>query len=165
LSSNNSNNNDHGPITIRKNGDGVMAEMIVAAGTERVWHILTSFDEMDAHLSGLSKSKVLIREGNYLLVEQKARVGISLLSFTFRVLMEVVEDRPFLHFRQREGSFATFRGHWKVEPTPEGKGTWIRYYLEASPAQGLGGRHFGNRLIKQNLQQLAAWIDNSPMDA
>jgi carbon monoxide dehydrogenase subunit G len=158
-------NNNNGSITIRKNGDGVVAEMTVAAGTERVWHILTSFDEMTAHLSGLSKSKILIKEGNYRLVEQRARVGISLLSFTFRVLMDVVEDRPFLHFRQREGSFATFRGHWKVKPTPEGKGTWIRYYLEASPAQGLGGRQFGNRLIKQNLQQLAAWIDNPSIDA
>jgi carbon monoxide dehydrogenase subunit G len=165
LNSNNNSNNDTRPITIRKNGDAVVAEMTVAAGTERVWQVLTSFDEMDVHLSGLSKSKILIKEGKYRLVEQRARVGISLLSFTFRVLMDVMEDRPFLHFRQRQGSFATFRGHWRVEPASEGKGTWIRYYLEASPVQGLGGRHFGNRLIKQNLQQLAAWIDNSSIDA
>jgi carbon monoxide dehydrogenase subunit G len=159
--SNNHNNNNS--ITIRKDGCGIVAEMTVAAGTERVWRILTSFDEMDAHLSGLTGSKVLIREDNYLLVEQRGKVGISLLSFNFRVLMEVVEKRPFLYFSQRQGSFATFRGHWRVEPASDGKGTRIHYYLEASPAQSLGGRHFGNRLIKQNLQQLAAWIDNSPI--
>ena len=139
--------------------------MTVAAGTERVWHILTSFDEMDAHLSGLTTSKVVTKEGNHLLVEQRTKVGISLLSFTFRVLMDVVEARPFLFFSQREGSFAAFRGHWRVEPASEGKGTLIHYYLEASPAQSLGGRQFGNRLIKQNLQQLAAWIDNVPIIA
>lgn len=135
--------------------------MTVAAGRERVWHILTSFDEMAAHLSGLTTSKILMREGNYLLVEQRAKVGISLLSFSFRILMDVVVERPFLRFSQREGSFTTFRGHWRVEPSAEEKGTLIRYYLEASPAQSLGGRKFGNRMIKQNLQQLAAWIDNS----
>jgi carbon monoxide dehydrogenase subunit G len=163
LNSNNHHDNSNSSIVISSNGSGITAEMTVAAGTERVWRILTSFDEMDAHLSGLTTSKVLTKEGNYLLVEQRTKVGISLLSFTFRVLMDVVEDRPFLYFSQREGSFATFRGHWRVEPASEGKGTLIRYYLEASPAQSLGGRQFGSRLIKQNLQQLAAWIDNLPI--
>ena len=159
MSSNNNNNNDSS-ITIRKNGNGIVAEMTVAAGTQRVWRILTSFDEMDAHLSGLKTSKVLRTEGNYFLVEQRTKVGISLLSFSFRVVMDVVEDRPYLYFNQRQGSFATFRGHWKVEPRSDAKGTRISYYLEASPAQSLGGRQFGTRMIKQNLQQLAAWIDN-----
>jgi carbon monoxide dehydrogenase subunit G len=159
LSSNNNNNNDSS-ITIRKNGNGIVAEMTVAAGTQRVWRILTSFDEMDAHLSGLKTSKVLRTEGNSFLVEQMTKVGISLLSFSFRVVMDVVEDRPYLYFSQRQGSFATFRGHWKVEPRSDAKGTRISYYLEASPAQSLGGRQFGTRMIKQNLQQLAAWIDN-----
>ena len=134
--------------------------MTVAAGTQRVWRILTSFDEMDAHLSGLKTSKVLRTEGNSFLVEQMTKVGISLLSFSFRVVMDVVEDRPYLYFSQRQGSFATFRGHWKVEPRSDAKGTRISYYLEASPAQSLAGRQFGTRMIKQNLQQLAAWIDN-----
>jgi len=96
------NSNNNNSITVRKNGNGVVAEMSVAAGTERVWRILTSFDEMDAHLSGLTESKVLKKDGNYLLVEQRAKVGISLLSFSFRVVMDVVEDRPFLYFSQRQ---------------------------------------------------------------
>jgi carbon monoxide dehydrogenase subunit G len=71
-----------------------------------------------------------------------------------------VEDKPFLYFSQRQGSFAFFRGHWKVEPTSEGTGTEIRYYLEAGSAGNMGSGQIGNRMIKQNLQQLAAWIDN-----
>lgn len=145
---------------MRKNGNGIVAEMTVAAGSDRVWRILTSFDEMDAHLSGLKKSRVLKKEGNYLLVEQTAKVGIPLLSFYFRVVMDVVEERPFLYFSQRQGSFAFFRGHWRVEPASEGGGTQIRYYLEAGPVRSLGNGQIGNRMIKQNLQQLAAWIDN-----
>lgn len=153
-------NNSNSSITVRKNGNGIVAKMTVAAGPDRVWRILTSFDEMDAHLSGLKKSKVLRKEGNYLLVEQTAKVGIPLLSFSFRVVLDVVEDKPFLYFSQRQGSFAFFRGHWKVEPTSEGTGTEIRYYLEAGSAGNMGSGQIGNRMIKQNLQQLAAWIDN-----
>jgi carbon monoxide dehydrogenase subunit G len=133
--------------------------MTVAAGSDRVWRILTSFDEMDAHLSGLKKSRVLKKEGNYLLVEQTAKVGIPLLSFYVRVVMDVVEERPFLYFSQRQGSFAFFRGHWRVEPASEGSGTQIRYYLEAGPARNMGSGQLGNRMVKQNLEQLAAWID------
>lgn len=156
--------NNNNSIAIRKNGKGILAEMTVAAGPGRVWQVITSFEEMDAHLSGLNQSKVLEKDGNYRLVEQTAKVGIPLLSFSFRVVMDVVEDRPFLHFNQRRGPFASFRGHWRIEPTSEGNGTRIEYYLEASLAQRLGGRKFGNPLkpmIRKNLQQLAAWIDNS----
>ena len=155
-----SSNNNNSSITMRKNGNGIVAEMTVAAGSERVWRILTAFDEMDAHLSGLKKSRVLKKEGDYLLVEQTAKMGIPLLSFHYRVVMEVVEERPFLYFSQRQGSFAFFRGHWRVEPASEGRGTQIRYYLEAGPVRNLGSGQIGNRMIKQNLQQLAAWIDN-----
>lgn len=138
--------------------------MTVAAGTDRVWQVLTSFEEMPLHLSGLNESKVLEREGNYRLVEQMTKVGIPLLSISFRVLMDVVEDKPFLHFSQRRGSFASFRGHWRIETAPQGNGTRIRYYLEASLAQRLGVPQLDNpvtRMIRQNLQQLATWIDNS----
>jgi carbon monoxide dehydrogenase subunit G len=88
LKSNNGNS-----ITIKKNGRGILAEMTVAAEPDRAWNVLTSFEEMSAHLSGFSKSKVLKTEDNYRLVEQTARVGIPLLSFSFRVVMSVVEDR------------------------------------------------------------------------
>jgi carbon monoxide dehydrogenase subunit G len=158
LKSNNSNF-----ITIQKNGRGILAEMTVAAEPDRAWHVLTSFEEMSRHLSGLSKSRVLQTEDNYLLVEQTARVGIPLLSFSFRVVMTVVEDRPYLHFRQLRGSFSSFRGHWWVDHESTGNGTRIQYFLEASLARGWKGgpfRHHIKSMIHQNLQELAVWIDN-----
>ena len=155
--------NNGNPITIKNNGSGLLAEMTVAAQPDRAWHVLTSFEEMSAHLSGFSKSKVLQTEDNYRLVEQTARVGIPLLPLSFRVVMSVVEDRPYLHFRQLKGSFSSFRGHWWVDPESTGNGTRIQYFLEASLAQGWKGgpvRHQIKRMIQQNLQELAIWIDN-----
>jgi len=133
--------------------------MTVAAEPDRAWNVLTSFEEMSAHLSGFSKSKVLKTEDNYRLVEQTARVGIPLLSFSFRVVMSIVEDRPYLRFRQLRGSFSSFRGHWWVDPGSGGNGTRVHYYLEASLARGWKGRPFEHHLrgmIHQNLQELAA---------
>jgi ribosome-associated toxin RatA of RatAB toxin-antitoxin module len=114
-------------------------------------------------LSGFSKSKVLQRENNHRLVEQAAKVGIPLLSLSFRVVMSVVEDRPYLHFRQLQGSFSFFRGHWWVDPESTGNGTRIQYFLEASLARGWKRgpvRHQIKSMIQQNLQELAVWIDN-----
>jgi carbon monoxide dehydrogenase subunit G len=155
-------NNGHS-IAIKKNGRGIVAEMTVAAEVDRAWHVLTSFEEMSAHLSGLSESKVLQTKDKYRLVEQTARVGIPLLSFSFRVVMTVVEGRPYLHFRQLRGSFSSFRGHRWLEPESTGNGTRIQYFLEASLARGWKGGPFGHHIksmIHQNLQDLAAWIDN-----
>ena len=137
--------------------------MTVAAEADRAWHVLTSFEEMSAYLSGLSKSKVLQTEHNYRLVEQTARVGIPLLPFFFRVVMSVVEDRPYLHFRQLRGSFSSFRGHWWVDPESTGNGTRIQYFLEARLARGWEGgpfKHHIKSMVHQNLQELAVWIDN-----
>ena len=137
--------------------------MTVAAEPDRAWNVLTSFEEMSAHLSGFSKSKVLKTKDNYRLVEQTARVGIPLLSFSFRVVMSIVEDRPYLRFRQLRGSFSSFRGHWWVDPESTGNGTRIRYFLEANLARGWKGgpvRHQIKSMIHQNLQELAVWIDN-----
>jgi carbon monoxide dehydrogenase subunit G len=158
LKSNNGNS-----ITIKQNGRGILAEMTVAAEPDRAWHVLTSFEEMSAHLSGFNKSKVLQTQDNYRLVEQTARVGIPLLSFSFRLVMSVIEDRPYLHFRQLQGSFSSFRGHWWVDPESTGNGTRIQYFLEASLARGWKGgpvRHQIKSMIHQNLQELAVWIDN-----
>ena len=155
--------NNGNSITIKKNGRGILAEMTVAAEPDRAWNVLTSFEEMSAHLSGFSKSKVLKTEDNYRLVEQTARVGIPLLSFSFRVVMSIVEDRPYLRFRQLRGSFSSFRGHWWVDPESTGNGTRIQYFLEANLARGWKGgpvRHQIRNMIHQNLQELAVWIDN-----
>ncbi len=150
-------------ISLRRKDGGILAEMTAQAGLERIWRVLTSFEEMEAHLSGLKRSRILKRNGNHQLVEQTARVGIPLLSFSFRVVMSVVEDRPYLRFRQLRGSFSSFRGHWWVDPESTGNGTRIQYFLEANLARGWKGgpvRHQIKSMIHQNLQELAVWIDN-----
>ena len=150
-------------ISLRREDGGILAEMTVQAPVERVWHVLTSFEEMPAHLSGLRKSRILQKNGNSRLVEQTATVGFSLLPLNFRLVLDVVEERPFLYFSQRLGSFTSFRGHWWVDPGSTGNGTRIQYFLEASLGPGWKGGPFKNRIksmVHQNLQELATWIDN-----
>ncbi|MES0397715.1 MAG: hypothetical protein ABUK17_09235, partial [Syntrophobacteria bacterium] len=55
-------------ISLRRKDGGILAEMTVQAGTERIWRVLTSFEEMEAHLSGLKRSRILKRNGNHQLV-------------------------------------------------------------------------------------------------
>ncbi len=151
-------------VSLRKENSGTLAEMTVSAAMDRVWRVLTSFEEMPAYLSSLSKCRVLRKNGEYRLVEQVARVKIPLLPLSFRVILDVVENRPFLHFKQRYGSFTRFKGYWQVEQCSSGNGSVVRYYLEAGLSQGLRGRTFEqqfNRMVRQNMKELALWIDNS----
>ena len=150
-------------ISLRPKNGGILAEMTVQAEVERVWQVLTSFEKMETHLSGLKRSRILQRNGNHQLVEQTATVGIPLLPLTFKLVMDVVEERPFLYFNQRLGSFTSFSGHWWVDPASGGNRTRIHYYLEVSWARGWKARPFEHQLrgmIRQNLQELALWIDN-----
>jgi hypothetical protein len=137
--------------------------MTVEAAAERVWHVLTSFEKMSGHLSGLKRSRILQKEGKHRLVEQTATVRIALFPLTLKLVMDVVEAKPFLYFNQRFGSFSSFRGHWRIDHGSGDNGTRIHYYLEAR----LGRRwkrvpfeHHLHRMIRQNLQELSAWIDN-----
>jgi carbon monoxide dehydrogenase subunit G len=138
--------------------------MTVAATSERVWRVLTSFEEMPAYLSCLKESKILKKDGTYRLVEQRARGGVAFLAISFRVVLEVIEDRPYLYFKQRNGSFTSFSGYWRVDPSLNENGSRIRYYLQANLGRGLRRRAFKKymqRMIRQSMQELADWIDNS----
>ncbi len=141
-----------------------MAEMTVATTVEHVWRVLTSFEEMPAYLSYLRESRVLKKDGTYRVVEQRARAGIAFLAISFRVVLDVVEDRPYLYFKQRNGSFTSFRGYWRVDPSLNESGSRVRYYLQANLGRGLRRRAFEqnlHRMIRQSMQELAGWIDNS----
>jgi carbon monoxide dehydrogenase subunit G len=139
----------------------MLAEMTVAAQPSRVWHVLTSFDHMVPHMSHLEHSRTLHQKGNHRLVEQRAK--IPLLSLTLRTVLDVLEERPFLYFTQREGVFSELSGYWRVDPGPGGAVTLIQYYLElkmgwAAKSWMMNG-HLG-RMIDRNLQDLAIWIDS-----
>lgn len=149
-------------IALSREGRGVLAEMAVAATPERVWRVLTSFEEMPAHLSGLTKSRIVKLDGRYRLVEQTARASNSLLPLQCRIVMEVFERRPFLYFSQRLGSFASFRGHWLVDPLSGGTGSRIKYYFELDLGQGLkrwAAERTLFQMVRRNLQELADWIE------
>jgi carbon monoxide dehydrogenase subunit G len=136
--------------------------MTVTAPLERVWRVLTAFEEMPAHLSALKQSRTLKQRGNYRLVEQVTKAHFAFLPISFRVVMEVVERRPFLYFTQREGSFAVFNGHWRVDPNSVGNWTRIRYYLEVAVGHGLGRLAAESQLkgiIHQNLYELSVWME------
>jgi hypothetical protein len=151
-------------ISIRREGKGLLAEMTATASPDLVWLILTSFEEMPEHLTILEQSRILAQEGTHRLVEQTASLELPLLPLSFRVVLDVLEERPFLYFSQREGSFTEFSGYWRVELDHSSGGSRIRYYLEVDIPRGLRrwavDRHL-RRMIQRNLQDLAIWIDEA----
>jgi carbon monoxide dehydrogenase subunit G len=151
-------------LSLRREGKGILAEIEVAASPERVWSVLTSFDEMSAHLGALEKSRLLTRNANYRLVEQSTHVEVPLVTLSLRVLLDVVEERPFLYFTQREGSFTEFSGYWRVDSAGEGKRSRIRYYVEVDLPGGLrrlaADWHL-RRMVQRNLEDLARWIQGA----
>jgi carbon monoxide dehydrogenase subunit G len=155
-------------LSLRREGKGILAEIEVAASPERVWSILTCFDEMSAHLGALEKSRLLTRNGNYGLVEQSTHVGAPFFTLSLRVLLDVVEERPFLYFKQREGSFTEFSGYWRVDSEGEGKKSRIRYYVEVDLPGGLrrlaADWHL-RRMVQRNIEDLARWIQGTERSA
>ena len=137
--------------------------MTVSATQERVWRVLTSFEEMPAHLSGLKRSRIVDCEDGHFLVEQVSKSVIPLLPLTFRVIMDVIEKKPFLYFKQRFGSFTEFSGHWHVGSSSHGPGSRVQYYLELGMGRGLKRRAVEQhlyRMIRENMRDLAVWIEN-----
>lgn len=119
------------PIRVRAQQQGdawtVEAEFTVPAPPARVWAVLTDFDRMETFVPNLESSRVVQRQQNRLVVEQKGRVKYGPLGFSFESV-RAVELFPMreVHARSLSGSMKRMESVARI--LPEGELTRVRYH-------------------------------------
>lgn len=111
----------------------VRAECVIPAPHDRVWGVLSNYDDLEDIVPALTESRVIAGEDGEMILEQEGRAGLWFFQRDFHVTLEVTEvPGTYIGFRAiGEGSFRHFEGTWQVEDR-EG-GTWVAHRVEIQP--------------------------------
>lgn len=115
-------------VVAHRDGEAVVvdasADLPVAVST--AWQTVTDYDRLSTFIPDMSESKVLLRRGNHLVVDQKGSATFLLITRKIEVRLEI-EERPFEFVISRavSGSFREMAGRYQFAPTD--KGTHFQY--------------------------------------
>ena len=109
----------------------VVAHMTVPADVERVWAVLTDYENLEDYMPHLDKSEVLQRDTDRLTLHQEGSFWLPLIRLKSATTMEVREDPPLvIAFRATEGDYEVYEGTWRLQPTPEGTDLFYEAVIE-----------------------------------
>lgn len=96
---------------------------------QAAWAVLTDFENMPSFIPNLDSSRVLLRNGRIIRVEQKGNMQLGLLPFHYESTRQV-ETTPYHSIRSH-----TLSGDTRLESimalSPSGEGTLLSYHATA----------------------------------
>jgi len=115
-------------ITVNVDREGntftVSLDMVVAAGADETWEVLTDFDKMSQILSNVDASKVVARDGNLIRVSQQSHASVGLLKLSLKNVREIeLTPNREIRSKQLEGDLKSSDFTTKI--SPEGAKTHV----------------------------------------
>jgi uncharacterized protein YndB with AHSA1/START domain len=111
----------------------VRARAALSAPAAVVWQVLTDYERLPRFVPGLSRSKVRLREGNRVQLEQSGEASFLLFSFPIEVQLEVLEwPRQWVTSHAVGGNLRRMYGRYELQPRAGG-GTLLLYHGEIVP--------------------------------
>jgi ribosome-associated toxin RatA of RatAB toxin-antitoxin module len=106
---------DTGHVTVdaRREGDAVLVEAaaLIRADLYTVWEVLTGYDRYAEFIPDLKSSRILARDSESIVVEQKGQAGFFLFRFPMEVTFVVTEQpRTTITSRVIAGTFKEMTG-------------------------------------------------------
>ena len=111
----------------------VQASFFVTADRQRVWELLTDYDEIDHYVSSIQASDLVERGDEQILVKQAGRLKWLMFQQDMAVLLRVTEvPNESISFEDLSGdSFSLYAGSWQLET--RANGTLVKYQIESKP--------------------------------
>jgi ribosome-associated toxin RatA of RatAB toxin-antitoxin module len=114
--------------------------------------VLTDYERIPQFMPSVETSVVIERGNGRALIKQEAVSSLMMFKKRVHLLLEIVEGRDTLQFRDRSGrSFARYEGKWELCKSTHG--TWISYVLTAQPAFDVP-EFLLRRLLKRDAAQM-----------
>ncbi|TLU83109.1 MAG: cyclase [Chlorobium sp.] len=113
---------------------GVTGYIYIAAPPEKVWEVITDYDNHKNFVPNVLDSGIISDNGNEKVMFEKGKSGLFLFSKKVYTKMRVWGERSrHLYFQQIEGDFKVYRGEWILSEHLQGKGTFLTYRAEVKP--------------------------------
>jgi hypothetical protein len=79
-------------VRIQRDGERIIVDVNfpVAAAALDTWNVMTDYDHMSSFVSNLQSSRVISRDGNTLVIEQKGKAARGPFTFAFENVREIV---------------------------------------------------------------------------
>ena len=107
-------------VVIRASRQGDVLEVEASAEFEadarQTWQVLTDYDHLADFIPGMHVSRILLRDGNGLLLEQKGEARLLFFSYPIEVRL-AVDEFPYERISSRAvaGNFKEMRGDYHLE--------------------------------------------------
>jgi carbon monoxide dehydrogenase subunit G len=96
----------------------VFAEVLLDVDPKIAWDVLSDYDHLAEFIPDMSVSRVLSREGNTVIVEQKGEFGVLFFHQPVELRLEIVETpRSTIVARAVGGSFREMSGRYDLDET------------------------------------------------
>ncbi len=122
------------PVVQVENRDGIVVLNLryrVPVSPAEAWDVLTDFENMPAFIPNLDSSRVLLRNGSLIHLEQKGRLRIGMLPISYESTRQL-ETIPYQSIRAH-----SLPGNTRMESlmllTRDEEGTLISYHVTAEP--------------------------------
>lgn len=115
----------------------VRANAILDATPTEVWETLTDYEHLPEFIPGLSKSRVLARNGGVITVEQAGEVRFLFWALPLALTVEVIERPPNLDVRLISGTLRHLQGHYEMETLADPVRVQLRWTGAIAPESEL----------------------------
>jgi ribosome-associated toxin RatA of RatAB toxin-antitoxin module len=105
-----------------------VSKVVVHASVERVWNILTDYENAPRIFPQLRKSEIVKSKGNVKVLKHQVQpTGLGGYQ-TYNYIVEVTEHAPkSMEWHRLSGDFKAVDGFWKLEPVNDGHDTSVTY--------------------------------------
>ena len=111
----------------------VEAECIIPRPRQKIWDVLSDYDRLEEFIPFITESRVMRREPDAIILQQKGRAGMLGLNRYFTVTFRVQESpMRWIEFESFAGDFKRFKGRWDLEE--RSSGTCVRHEVQLEPA-------------------------------
>jgi ribosome-associated toxin RatA of RatAB toxin-antitoxin module len=117
-------------VQAERQGDGVevRARAVVFAPLHLVWEVLTDYERLPAFIPGITRSVVLSRQGNRVLVEQAGEARFLVFTFPIETRLEVSESaRQHVTSRAVSGNLRRMQGRYEIAVDERRKACILSY--------------------------------------
>ncbi|MGR3301170.1 MAG: SRPBCC family protein [Candidatus Scalindua sp.] len=113
---------------------GVTGEIYIGFQPEKVWTVLTDYDNLNNFIPFMIESRLLKDKGDEKIIVQAGRTGIFLFKRTSHIKLKVKEEYfNHIYFEQISGDFKVYKGEWILEYYQEAQGTFLTFKGEVKP--------------------------------
>jgi hypothetical protein len=131
-------------IVAEVHGDGIRihAHALLRTDAGSAWRVLTDYDHYAEFIPDLRSSRVVVRTGAIVVVEQSAEARMWLFRLPLDIEFEVAESPPYgMHSRAPAGGRSVLESRYPLTPAPGG--VHLDYFGDVAP----GSDRFG--LVEQ----------------